>query len=230
MRDAQPVSARDVLRAGARIANAQGIPGTLGCCGRTLDDQRLVFLSTHHVLFGAHAHEQEYVSADCGPGSGLLRIARTRHGRCGTVRLTGIDVHVDCATAEVVEQLVDLSGVQFEAEPVDTSPLTAGTRVVKTGATTGTTEGIVVDGHANEEVRIAGRRIHARGTIVVRAPADGERFSADGDSGAVLRGPSGAIVGLVWGVNARGDTLACPIAPVLRVLHVCLARVELTGA
>jgi len=35
----------------------------------------------------------------------------------------------------------------------------------------------------------------------------------------VLRGPSGAIVGLAWGVNARGDTLACPIAPVLQLLH-----------
>jgi hypothetical protein len=128
-------------------------------------------------------------------------------------------VHVDCATAEVSERLVDLTGVQLEAEPASDGPLTVGTRVVKTGAATGTTEGIVVDAHASEEVRIAGRRIRAPGTIVVRAPRDGERFSADGDSGAVLRGPSGSIVGLVWGVNARGETLACPIAPVLQLLH-----------
>jgi hypothetical protein len=64
----------------------------------------------------------------------------------------------------------------------------------------------------------------------VRPRAPGDTFTAAADSGAALRDEAGAVIGLLWGADARGYGLACPIAPVLRLLHVRLAGVEFTGA
>src|SRR5580698_11098037 len=138
MRAPESVPARGP-RAGARIANSRGVPGTLGCCGLTLDDGRPVFVSSHHVLFGAGGREQELVQVDLETGRGLVSLARTRHGRHGSVRVDQTDVHIDCATAEWDERRLRAAGWQlvyekawqlvgdtkwrFVAESYDTSPL-----------------------------------------------------------------------------------------------------------
>jgi len=103
-----------------------------------------------------------------------------------------------------------------------TAGLTApGARVTKVGAATGRTQGIVVNAAGRETVPGSGRA--APGQIVVRSLERGRPFSAEGDSGALLRDERGAAVGLLWGVNGRGDALACPIAPVLWLLGIRLA-------
>jgi hypothetical protein len=95
---------------------------------------------------------------------------------------------------------------------------------LKTGGATGLTEGIVVDVARTERARASGRSHDAPGQIAVRSRTPGRAFSAYGDSGAALRTADGAVVGLLWGRNARGESVACPIAPVLWVLHARLAR------
>ena len=218
------------LRAGALITNARGTPGTLGCLAVTLDDRRLVFLTSHHVVFGAGAREQEpvFVAVD-GASPSLQRIARARHGRRGTVSHHGAEVHIDCATIELDEQTAPV-GWRLVEEDLDQEPaLLPGARVTKAGATTGTTHGFVEHTNFSESARIGGRSRETPGQILVRPCTPGEVFTARGDSGAVLRNEDGAVVGLLWGADARGYGLACPIAPVLRVLHVGLARFEPTG-
>jgi len=205
---------------GARIANSRGTPGTLGCFALTLDDRKPVMLTSQHVLFGAGGQEQEPVwMAD---GATTSRIARTRHGRRGTVHHGDIGVHVDCAMAD----LTTTDGT-FVPEAAGAFPA-VGHKVHKVGASTGTTSGTVLDTDFSETVRIEGRTVDACAQILVGAGA-GETFHAAGDSGAALRNDEGEVVGLIWGASARGDAIACPIAPVLWVLHVQLARRVASG-
>ena len=219
------------LRAGVRIVNARGIPGTLGCFALTLDDRRLVFLTSHHVVFGDGAREQQpiWIAAE-GKDLPFRRLARARHGRCGPVTHAGTIVFVDCATVELNEPAPPAGWRVVEDSKGQAPPLAAGDPVTKTGATTGTTHGTVVETEFSERVRLNGRTHEARGQILVRPSVPGSPFTADGDSGAVLRNRDGSIVGLLWGADPRGYGLACPIDPVLRVLHVCLARLEPAGA
>ena len=77
-----------------------------------------------------------------------------------------------------------------------------------------------------DRARVNGREQDAPGQILIRGLEPGERFSAEGDSGAALCDAHGAVVGLLWGVTPRGDALVCPIAPVLYLLQLSLARVE----
>lgn len=216
------------ISAGAAIANTNGVPGTLGCLGLARDDGRLVFLTSHHVLFGAGAREQDtvWIAAD-GDHRSFHRAARVRHGRCGTVCHEGIDVHVDCATAEINRQYAPQQSRVTAGQ--QESSLAPGDRVTKTGAATGTTEGIVVATDYSDSARVDGLRRITPGQILVRPAVPGGVFSADGDSGAVLRNEDDVVVGLLWGVDARGFGLACPIAPVLKVLHLSLPQFELRG-
>lgn len=218
------------LRPGARIANARGVPGTLGCFALTLDGRRLVFLTSHHVLFGAGASEQQpvWIAVKQDSRQSFQRIGLSRHGRLGAVDQAGMIVHLDCATGEFERQ--PQGWRVSEASASEDPTLAPGDRVSKIGAATGTTYGVVVDTKYSESAWVNGRKYKTAAQILVRPVAPGDSFTGDGDSGAVLRNADGAVVGLLWGADARGYGLACPIAPVLSVLHVCLARVEPTGA
>ena len=123
MRSAWELQAAKGLFVGARIANARGTPGTLGCFALTLDDRKPVLLTSEHVLFGAGGREQEPVSLVNGAPT---RVARARHGRRGVVRHASNDVYVDCATAEL--DAVD-AGWSFEPEAAG-PPASAGDTVV----------------------------------------------------------------------------------------------------
>ena len=212
--------------AGAAIANKFGVPGTLGSFGLARDDDRLVLLTSHHVLFGARAGEHDTVwVAVTGRQRSFQRAAQTRHGRCGTVCFGGIDVHIDCATAELRQQRVP-HGFQVTPEP-PAETLLPGDRVSKTGAATQTTEGIVVDTNHTETAWVQGRKRVTPVQILIKSAAPADAFSADGDSGAIVRNAAGAAAGLLWGIDRRGFGLACPIEPVLDVLHIRLAKLAL---
>jgi len=211
---------------GPGITSINGVPGTLGCLAMTLNDQRLVFLTSHHVLFGAGAGEQAPVRLTA---DGSL-VARSRHGRCGTVRFDGTDVHVDCATAELKDQAVPRGWRLVEDDLASVPPLANGTEVVKNGAGTGITHGIVLDTNHSERIRIERRLLATSRQILVEPRVPGARFTGVGDSGAALCDETGAVRGLLWGADPRGYGLACPIAPVLYVLHIRLVRLVQEGA
>jgi S1-C subfamily serine protease len=211
------------IREGTTIANANGIPGTLGCLALSREDKQFVFLTSHHVLFGAGAREQDAVwVATHDNRRTLQRAARARHGRCSIVRHDGTDIFVDCATVEFDRWLMPQ---ECRAVPEDgKSELVPGDRVTKVGAVTGRTEGVVIDTNYSNTVRVGGRRCITPGQILIRPVVTGDIFTTDGDSGAVLRNADGAVVGLLWGIDARGYGLACPISPVLWILHLQLVQ------
>jgi hypothetical protein len=203
--------------AGARIANARGIPGTIGCLGVTLDDHRLVIITAHHILFGLGAGEGDPVwllDGDRAPRC----IARSMYGRSAMVHHAGDEVYVDCALAAVDPGVVSArwGTARLRAAP----PPAAGDHVTKHGFATGSTEGVVESASGRERVVVGGRALEAPGQIVMRPRTPENTFSAPGDSGATLLNARGEIAGLLWGTNERGQSVACPIAPVLSVLRV----------
>jgi hypothetical protein len=208
---------------GAAIANVCGVPGSIGCLALTRHERSLVLVTTQHALLGAGAPQQAPVALmrRTGAEGNLKRIGSSGWGRRGTVRFGDADVYVDCAVVELDERGVVPRGwsVVEDETCVTRSPM-LGERVTKTGAATGSTEGFIVDVDHSARALVDGRARAAPRQLLVRPRARGRAFSAAGDSGAVLRDQRGAIVGLLWGVTSGGESVACPIAPVLWVLHV----------
>jgi hypothetical protein len=97
-----------------------------------------------------------------------------------------------------------------------------GTLVTKTGAATGTTTGIIVDTNYSET--LDGQACSAPAQILIRPVDNGSTFSSEGDSGSLLVNDSNKAVGLLWGMNTRGEGIACPIAPVLYAMNITLAQ------
>jgi hypothetical protein len=223
-------------RPGAGIANARGVPGTLGAIGRTLHDGRAVLLSTWHVLFGGDAEENGAVwllgsvedrhsclslggggtgKSACPPQNGrAARIGSVLYGRSGTVDVGGERCYVDCAVAACDAEIPAATAALPHDMP------RAGERVTKSGAATGTTAGVIVSVEHDDVAWIGGRRQSAPRQLLVRA--DAGPFCAEGDSGALLVNERGRAVGLLWGVNSRGEGVACPIAPVLYAMNITL--------
>ena len=200
---------------GACIANARGVPGTVGFLALTRHDRRVVIVTSHHVLFGSGAREKDAVWLI---GEMTTPIGQTGYGRVGSVRFDATEVFVDCAVALLDDDVTASRVVKAETKTSVATVLALGAKVHKTGAATGRTEGIVIDTDYTERAFVDGVAQAARGQIQVRSRTSGG-FSTDGDSGAALRNEGGELVGLLWGVTPRGDSVVCPIAPVLYVLN-----------
>lgn len=215
-------------RAGARIANSRGVPGTLGCIVRSLADGRPLLLSAWHVLFGRRArkHEIVWLVEESDSGRRFLEIGRVLYGHVGAIRFGGEAHFVDCAVAYC-------SGAQ--KSPRESMPLSRGEAfplllgetgvepgclVKKTGAATGATAGEVVDVKYSTT---ATSGVHPCLRQLLIRPKEGcPVFAAEGDSGALVTDSHSRAVGLLWGSTSRGEGIACPIAPVLHALNIAL--------
>ena len=201
-----------------RIANCKGVPGTLGALAWTRGDRQPVLLSTWHVLFGQGAGEQGtvWLVEENGGGRRFHAAGRTLYGRIGAVRMDGDEVYVDCA--------VSSCAVPFDGMPrfSGTAAAEPGSRVWKTGGATGTTEGVVIDASYPDLACLGEWTCPAPRQLLVAPGGGAAAFSAEGDSGAVLVNERNEAVGLLWGTNARGEGVACPIEPVLRALSIDL--------
>jgi hypothetical protein len=210
--------------AGIHIANAKGVPGTLGCFARRLRDRQIVMLSSWHILFGNGGQEDgEVWMVDEAEGARRYsEIGRTLQGKVGKVRLRGADCHVDCAISSWAPSS-HLGAGKTNWIPVnghDTAQ--PGDLVTKKGAATGTTVGVVAATDYCDFAWIGGRSHPASGQLLVRSVDHEAVFCAKGDSGSVLVNTSGKAVGLLWGANSRGDGVACPMSAVLDALNITL--------
>jgi hypothetical protein len=142
------------------------------------------------------------------------------------VRVARGDVYVDCGVASLVS--TSAPALDAELDGIGSMPA-RGDWVSKLGAATGETEGIVVDADRVERIVRHGRAVDAPGQIILRGLTPQRPFSADGDSGAAVRNAHGEIVALLWGINARGESIACPIDVVLYVLHAVPVRLAAAG-
>jgi hypothetical protein len=204
---------------GVRLANAHGVPGTLGCFALTRETRTPVALTNHHVLFGRAAAEGDavWLVRDGLPSDDLPQLGRTRRGHLGTVVHDGQDVFVDGAVATLAD-----GKLPRRRRALGIAMTRPGARVTKAGAATGVTAGVVLDVEYPDVARLPDHVLPAPRQLLV-GPAGGERFSADGDSGAAVIDEAGHVVGLLWGLNHRGESVASPAAAVAAALDIDIA-------
>lgn len=216
------VSAAGIMqpRPGDGIANAAGVPGTLGCIAYALHGGRPVLLSTWHVLFGNGADEDSavWLLKEFDGKRRFFQIGKALYGKLGTAHFEGRNYHLDCAVSSCeVGALVESSTA---VTGYDSPRL--GSVVTKRGNATGVTRGTIVDIGYSGSACVEGSAFSTPGQILLRPLHEYDAFSAEGDSGALIVDDANKAVGLLWGTNVRGEGLACPIAPVLYAMNITL--------
>ena len=220
---------RQLTTTSLRIASAQGTPGTAGPVVMNAQGHRFV-LSNHHVVFGGGARVDDPVWAlpeECDEPAerGAIRLGRAQPGVIGRVPAGAPSCFVDCALVELEDSSQHppwLRSALRATQPDECALAAPGMCVVKSGAATGYTAGIVVDVAYADHPFIDGQWWTAPGQLLID-PRDAElNFSGPGDSGAAVLDEHRRIVGLLWGSNVNGQGIACPIAPVFSCLGVAL--------
>jgi ABC-type uncharacterized transport system substrate-binding protein len=218
-----------------RIINAKGVPGTIGAIVRG-NNNALKFLTNHHVLFGDGAIAGDKVCAveERNGRTHVIEIGATVSGHIGRVFYDGAAVFVDCAVGVFTNPERLPASLQDRLRAMVQFPGVAdgaiGGMVTKDGAATGQTAGCIVDVAYPDVPLIDGRRYDAPRQLLIKPltaaglPPNLEvNFCAAGDSGAAVLDEHRRIVGLLWGANANGEGIACPIRPALEALEVELA-------
>lgn len=202
-----------------KIVNSRGVPGTLGCIARYRNSGQPILLSNWHVFYGEGAVRGDAIwfADETGETRCYILIGRTLHGNIGKVRHNGEEFYVDCA----VGSFLCPAEIKIRWPIVNThATAKSGDVVMKAGAASGTTFGIVVDTQYSNSVWNQGRLSSVHQQLLLRSLNPMSPFSAEGDSGAMVINLTGEAVGLLWGTNTRGDGIACPMAPVLNSLNI----------
>lgn len=213
-------------RACLHIVNARGVPGTVSALLRA-PDGTLNLLTNHHVLFGGGAAkgDQIWMVHSHGGQSELIEIGATIGGYIGRVMHDGVPVFVDYALGTLDPERLPVplrNRLLIITEVADAS---IGGWVRKDGVSTGQTTGRVVDVAYPDLPFIHGRQYEASGQLLIKAvsaaglPTGTDvNFCTPGDSGAVIFDEHQRAVGLLWGANANGEGIACPLRPIVEAL------------
>lgn len=211
------------------IASAFGVPGTAGAIVTDTAGE-LFLLSNHHVIFGGGAKPGDRVwglPSDYGHDQQTALVGWGRRGQIGRVTWDCEAFFVDCALVELanVSTYPDwLHRALTRNWPNEIAAAETGMRVVKHGASTGATEGILVDVAYPDCPFIEDRAWMAPGQLLIDSVDSELNFSGPGDSGALLLDDRGRMLGLLWGSNTGGQGIASPIIPVLDCLGVVPAE------
>lgn len=210
-----------------RIANARGVPGTIGALVRDAEGA-LCGLTSHHVVYGDGAvlGDRVWAMPIDSFGEGATLLGRASRAQLGRVTFEGEAWFVDCALVTLAKDLTgapawlheSLSAIQTHGA----TRATRGTRVLKDGAATGTTHGVIANAEYSDQPRIGDRTWSAPRQLLIDSVDPELNFSAFGDSGAAVADELHRVVGLVWGSTSGGQGIACPIAPVLDTLAITL--------
>ena len=222
------------LRAGLSVAHAGGTAGTSACFVRAPPVADVAILSNNHVIARANRAR---------PGDPVVQPAREDGGsrRQDVVaslssfvplRRDGVNL-TDCAIAAVTDG-VDAdperlaSGHEIiAADPREPAELLF-TDVFKLGRTTGLTRGTVTAFNVAPRVWFGRERLEFAGQLEIEG-ADGERFSASGDSGSLVfsladsdGGAARAVAMLFAGSRQEGVSYATPLPGTLEALGATL--------
>ena len=196
------------LVSGIRIVNAvTGSPGTLGCIGLDIDNKPWI-VSCYHVLgrdrrfIGVPGNDEAILQSTPELGGGV--VARSRTDRMNSA--------LDFGAAIIVPD-IGVSTSVFELETVQRiATALVGMRVVKSGAETGVTIGVVTDVTPS--------------LITIESPPDSSDtfvLTERGDSGAVwLDAETGRAVGLHFSGRDGNMAFARPLGTVLGALGLRL--------
>jgi hypothetical protein len=198
------------------LVTARGTPGTMACLTRDLTSKRLLFLTAGHLLCDVCEGDPVWTTAEADASLGKAPFGFARWSKVGVVNHLGRDCFIDCAVGTVAADDVPLLAVALGPAPQ------MGEAVFKWGQGSGGTHGTVIAvDHAVEHV-LHGRSFRAPGQILVQPAITGAPFSALADSGALLYNAAEQAIGLLWGVNSRGEGLACPLDAVIATLGITL--------
>lgn len=214
------VSIGNLLRLGA---------GTLGARVYDAETGEELLLSNWHVLAQ---------SLDAQPGEPIIQPGKGRGGDpggpndvIGELHRSALTDRVDAATARVTKERLlseEVMGIHFR--PHEWAQVTLGTRVFKSGRTTGVSSGIITALNVVVEICYAP---FLDGSRRLRGQIQSNLRSAAGDSGSVWFDELGRVVGLHF-AGGQGGATANPIEPVLDALgitlHQGIARAELIAA
>lgn len=204
------------------LVNQRGELGS-GALAVAAHTGNVVLLTSYHFLF---ADGRSLGPVAIRQDRKKIEIANPWYGRIGVVGRQ----FFDCGVATITNGRGDLHAAQFtSAEEPEVAKAVVKSAVTKTGAGSGTTEGVIVSTTAAEEAMIDGRPVRATQQILVRVTTERGGFSTSGDSGALLSDEHDRIVGMLWGRNARDEGIACHIGPVLALLGIRLARLAQLG-
>lgn len=216
------------VRGGTSVGPCRAIDGFVhaGTLGALVIDNRtgeFLALSNFHVLA---------VDGAAAAGDTMTQPSRMDGGRCPADQAGALVRHALTGTVDAaVMSLAPAPGPRPEVVEIGTltgvGTAAIGQVVHKRGRTTRLTHGVVES--VNLTVRLDyGHDIGERlltDQIGVR-PAGTAKFSAHGDSGAVLVDDTRAVVGLLFGGSPDGHAVVNPIADVLAALDVRLAAEE----
>jgi hypothetical protein len=205
---------------GIRIKSENGGAGTLGCFCRRTSDNKVVFLSNHHVLFAG--------SATIGSAVGQPEVKGSLCCKCNKIGVIadGAPRPIDCAIATLD------SGVPFFPK-IKKIKRNDGTTELS-GVITGSADALVTD----EVWKVGEITGLTRGTIAQVAPdleihtlAPFDIFAEQGDSGSVVvRRLDGKVVGLFKEINIATGFLsyATPIQAVIDAMHITIIPTDET--
>lgn len=223
------------LAAGSSLAHAGGTAGTATCFVTSAHVDGVAVVSNNHVIAKANRAR---------PGDPVLQPAREDGGSKGSDAVAALTYFVplqhdgvnrfDCAIAEVRPGVgVDPSrlGSDHALTGVDPRepPDLLFTEVYKLGRTTGLTRGVITAFNVAPRVWYGRQRLEFAGQLEIEG-ADGGRFSAPGDSGALVYVPTTpgasrvrAVAVLFAGSRQEGVSYATPLAGTLGALSAELS-------
>lgn len=217
-----------VVQPGEKIANSQGVPGTLGCLVKNAKENNWYLLTNAHVLLGRNASKSEAIWQIKEETDGSYQchlIGKTMRTKIGTITLDGEQYFVDGALGcfesgvqleyRFPKVLWNIDGARFPE---------VGESVKKIGSSSGLTHGVVVDISYPDYAYVEGKSLKAPNQILIAPIEENVPFSGAGDSGAVLLDDSNQVVGLLWGNNAKGEGIACHIMPVIKALEIRIEK------
>jgi hypothetical protein len=215
---------QDPLRGGYSVGRANGGAGTIGaiCAGAEAGDQRVYVLSNNHVLAtfpDGSRRDVVYQPALSDGGTredaigSLTRKVSIRYPTKGVIPWNQVDgavVSVDPLNVEwSIADIGQVTGINTDP------PL--GTRVRKTGRTTGCSAGEIIGINGYTAVVVDGSTAYFDQQLIVGLKCD------LGDSGSLVVDEENRAVGLLFAV-AETYAVVNPIAQVQRQLRVEVAR------
>ncbi|WP_068110191.1 hypothetical protein [Tropicimonas marinistellae] len=226
----------DPMRLGSSCGHKRVTAGTLGCFAKDLDTDKLGILSNNHVLADVNAAAIGDEILQPGPAdSGLIGDTVARLARFVPIRFAGVPNSMDCAWAELdsprATELADIydSADQNVGTLSQTNPvrLSLGDYVLKTGRTTGYSQGEVTLVNVTNLNVGMGADLTARFDGVIQIESLSKTpFSDGGDSGSLIlndRHQPGALLfagSSSGGAFNQGTTFACDLELTLQALNI----------
>lgn len=213
---------------GESIANSKGVPGTLGCLVQKENEETWHLLTNAHVLLGQNASKGDPIwLIDYQPDGSYQchLIGETDQTEIGVVRYQGVQYFIDGALGRLKSTVqVRHHFPNKRWEVIGSRFPNIGEKVTKIGAGSGLTSGIVADICYPDVAYIGRKSFVAPNQILISPLTFGDSFCKAGDSGAIVLDESNKVIGLLWGNNAKGEGIACHIAPVLQALEIKIEK------